>query len=259
LGYHPHQGVYLLQSRPPQLSPNRSDGYHRFLAQHLCRHHHHHRRLRRFLSQRRTGLTSLIIHQILSSGRSTAAPTRECYLLCLGLNSLQCTSGRRLPALPTNGTNGHSSPYAVQKGLPAEPRLPRQLPSTSRPSTAKSTVGDVPMIHMPSPDNGSGVDWNSPSEYSSSTVSRQPSAKSVPRSTHNGYDDAPSRSPSSLDDMYASPESYMPPVSSPESVLSGYHSPEHILLNQPSQQRLSSLYASSGCSYLTSLHFPSII
>lgn len=197
---------------------------------------------------------------MLSLGQSTVAPTRECYLLCPRDSGLHCASGRRLPAPPTNGTNGHPSPYAVQKGLPPEPRLPRQLPSTSRPSTAKSTGGDVPTIHMPLPDNGSGIEWNSSSEYSSGTVSRQPSAKSVPRSTHNGYDDTPSRSPSSLDDMYASADSYnMPPISSPESRLSGYQSPEHVVVSQPSQPRLSSLYAGSGCSYLTLLHFPSII
>lgn len=155
-------------------------------------------------------------------------------------------SGRRLPAPPMNGTNGHTSPYIQSRGLPTEPRLPRQLPSTSRPNTANSSVSEVPKISMPLPEviTGGSLDWNSSNDYGS-TVSRQPSA----RSAQNGYDDVPSRSPSSLDDMYASPDGHTPLTATPESVLSGYPSPEHMLRNQASQQRLPSLYAGSSCSY----------
>ena len=143
---------------------------------------------------------------------------------------LKLRSGRRLPAPPTNGTNGHTSPYVVQKGLPPEPRLARQLPSTSRPATANSNSGDIRTMAMPvpeviSPGNG---DWHSSSEYSSGTVSRQPSARSGPPASSNGYDDPPTRSPSSLDDMYASPDGYIPQAASPEGLLSGYGSMEYM-------------------------------
>lgn len=112
-------------------------------------------------------------------------------------------SARRLPAPPvqgTNGMNGRTSPYAVHKPLPTEPRS-RPLPSTSRPTTGNS---EVPQISMPIPDvtGGLGVgDWSSPSVYSNGTVSRQLSG----RSQLNGHDDQPPRSPSSLGEMYDSP------------------------------------------------------
>lgn len=172
-------------------------------------------------------------------------------------------SGRRLPFTPAqlaangNGTaiNGHTSPYAVHKGLPPEPRLTRQLPNTSRPNTASSV--EVPSISMPLPEvnKPTSAEWSPPSDYSNGTVSRQPSGRSVARSSHNGYDEPPlPRSSSSLDDMYASPDGYpVLPVS--DSLRPTYAPSEHVVRTQPSQQALSpnppSLYADSSCSYIS--------
>lgn len=179
------------------------------------------------------------------------------YKTYLSAPHLPLGSGRRLPFTPpqlaANGngvTNGHSS----YKGLPPSPRLPRQLPSTSRPNTAGS--GDVPSFSMPLPEvnQPTSTDWSSPSDYSNGVVSRQPSARSVLRSTY-GYDDLPPpRSPSSLDDMYASPDGHTSPPA-PDSLRPGYRASEHALRAQPSQQALAptppSHYADSSCSYLS--------
>ena len=159
-------------------------------------------------------------------------------------------SGRRLPYTPpqlaANGngiTNGHGSKY---KGLPPDPRLPRQLPNTSRPTTADS----IPSIAMPIPDvsQPASSDWSLPSD--NGAVSRHPSGRSAPRSSY-GYESPPPRSPSSLDDMYASPD-YSSPPPAPDSLRPGYSSPEHLLRTHSAQGLAPappSVYHDSSCSY----------
>ena len=122
-------------------------------------------------------------------------------------------SGRRLPQTPVEvAANGHSrygTPY--NNGLPADPRPnSRQSPSTHRPDTASSYGGtEAPSISMPVPDV-SGGSWGLPITdyyYNSGPPPPPPSNRAHTPRLGNGYDETGSRSPDSLDDMYASPVS----------------------------------------------------
>lgn len=153
--------------------------------------------------------------------------------------------GRRLPQPPadyppTNGQNGNTNGYYnnahIHKGLPPEPRY-----------TNGNQVADIPSISMPMPDLN-GNDWSTPrnSQGSVNGVSRHPSDRATPSGTplqyENNYEEPPPRSPSSLDDMYASPSEYLPP--------SGFRSPEQALAARPTPPTASSssLYPGSLCS-----------
>ncbi|KAK7686309.1 hypothetical protein QCA50_010533 [Cerrena zonata] len=117
-------------------------------------------------------------------------------------------SGRRLPQTPVeaaaNGHNRYGPSY--NNGLPNDPRPnSRQSPSIHRPDTASSYGGtEAPSISMPVPDVN-GASWAAPlTEYYYNAAPPSSNRTHTPR-LPNGYDETGSRSPDSLEDMYASP------------------------------------------------------
>lgn len=120
---------------------------------------------------------------------------------------MHACSGRRLPQTPveaaTNGYNRYGTSY--NNGLPNDPRPhSRQSPSIHRPDTASSYGGtEAPSISMPVPDvNGSS--WSAPLNDYYYNAGLSQNRTHTPR-LPNGYDETGSRSPDSLEDMYASP------------------------------------------------------
>lgn len=253
--FHRLPGVCQPPSPPP---PPRVDPYavfHPSLARRLSRLLRRHRPLRtcscRFQSPRHTTRSRVGTPSFV---QSTRAQIRESSFDIPQRAALTGCRGRRLPYTPAEiASNGHTNgypAYAAHKGLPPDPRPSRKLPSTSRPGTASSAVTDVPSISMPQPDIDS--DWRPSSGYSNGNVSRNPSGRSAIRSPYeNGYDDPPPRSPSSLDDMYASPSSdYANGSTLSDTLRSGYAN-DHTLRPSPSQNAMTptppSLYANSMC------------
>ena len=135
---------------------------------------------------------------------------------------------RRLPLRPpgdypaqngSNGyTNGYSSPAYPQKNLPPEP---------STYANGNSSHYQTPSISFPTPDYNaaSTIDWNPPrTSFGSITdVGRRSSERqyAADRTSPLGGtpEQPPLRSPSSIEDMYASPSEYR---AAPQSLQPGY-------------------------------------
>ncbi|KAI0924365.1 hypothetical protein AcW2_005263 [Taiwanofungus camphoratus] len=159
-------------------------------------------------------------------------------------------SNRRLPQTPvelvsSNRTNGYHYPSGVvntavsgrtpsYNGISPESRpASRALPTVMRPSSSDSTAHRPPAMPMPVPDTSDSIGWR-PSTGSSDGVSQRQLAARPPGALppkipgYNGSLDE-ERSPSSLDDVYASPTDYasIPAVFSSDSSLRTYSPPRH--------------------------------
>jgi RHO1 GDP-GTP exchange protein 1/2 len=130
-------------------------------------------------------------------------------------------SGRRLPQRPpgeypaSNGpngyTNGYSSPPFTQKVLPPDPPIFTN-------GTSSYTPPQMPAISFPTPDFSSNMlDWSPPRTSFGSITDvgmRSSERPHVPDRTLGGTPEEPlPRSPSSIEDMYASPSELRPPNS----------------------------------------------
>ncbi|CAL1714491.1 unnamed protein product [Somion occarium] len=127
-------------------------------------------------------------------------------------------SGRRLPQTPIDAAaaNGHAR-YGSYNAIPIDPRPnSRQSPSINRPGTGSSfAASEAPSISMPVPDVNGGSSWTSPRNdyyFNATPAHPQHQPHNMP-AYQNGFDETGSRSPDSLEDMYASPAAYSNPMS----------------------------------------------